>query len=77
MPEIIYKFENQNLLPYEDNLNFKGDFHLRHNFILGQMFNHGDSKMYHIFYCLIFGFYPKLTSTGQLLREAFLSHLNN
>ena len=37
MPEIIYKFENQNLLPYEDNLNFKGDFHLRHNFILGQL----------------------------------------
>lgn len=25
MPEIIYKFENQNLLPYEDNLNIKGD----------------------------------------------------
>ena len=25
MPEIIYKFENQNLLSYEDNLNIKGD----------------------------------------------------
>ena len=88
IPGIVYKFENQNLISYEDNFRFLADL----PFIVYSDFETtagsdilNDKNMYPISYCQIFAFHPKLNIEGIVIFKSYhqtkeqllgASHLN-
>ena len=66
MPGIIYKFENQNLVRFEDNIKYCGDLPFAASIDFETTTSSGsrnhleDKEMYQVFYCLIYAFHLKL-----------------
>ena len=77
MPEIIYKFENQNIANFEVNLKKKGDITFTMYFDFETSTgttsqNHlEDVEMDQIFYSLIFAFHLKLQLDGKVIIRSF------
>ena len=77
MPEIIYKFENQNIANFEVNFKKKGDITFTMYFDFETSTgttsqNHlEDVEMDQIFYSLIFAFHLKLQLDGKVIIRSF------
>ena len=77
MPEIIYKFENQNIANFEVNFKKKGDITFTMYFDFETSTgttsqNHlEDEQMDQIFYSLIFAFHLKLQLDGKVIIRSF------
>ena len=82
MPGIIYKFENENLIIFEDNFKYLDDllfvayFDSETNKGSGSRDYLEDEEMYPVSYCLIFAFHPKLDIKRIVIFRSFQNTLD-
>ena len=77
IPGIVYNFNNQNLISYQDNFNAKGDVPFVVYFEFentSPTFNFGDpeqNKMFVVSYVMIVAFHPKLDLDRIIIQRSF------
>ena len=86
MPGVLYKFENQNLVTFENDLSYLGDLPLVEYFdfeaTTGSCSRNSldYEEMHLVLYCLIFAFHPNLDIDCIVIVRSFkhtLDKLNN
>ena len=77
VPGIVYNFNNQNLVTFEDNLGYKGDLpvvayiHFEATAPTGSCFDPEQKKMFVVSYVIILAFHPKLKMNRVIIQRSF------
>ena len=77
VPGIIYNFNNQNLVTFEDNLGYKGDLpvvayiNFETTAPIGNCFDPEQKKMFVVSYVIVFAFHPKLKMDRVIIQRSF------
>ena len=81
IPGIVYNFNNQNLMSYQNNVNAKGDvsFVIYFDFeTTAPTFNFADQeqkKMFVVSYVMIVAFHPKLNLDREIIQRSYAHYL--
>ena len=77
VPHIVYGFNNQNLVTFEDNLGYKGDLpviayiDLETTASTDSCFDPEQKKMFVVSYVIILAFHPKLKMDRVIIQCSF------
>ena len=77
VPGIVYNFNNQNLVTFEDNLGYKGDLPVvayidfETTAPTNSCFDPKQKKMFVVLYVIIFSFHPKLKMNRIIIQRSF------
>ena len=77
IPGIVYNFNNQNLVTFEDNLGYKGDLPVvayidfETTAPTNSCFDPKQKKMFVVLYVIIFSFHPKLKMNRIIIQRSF------
>ena len=83
VPGIVYNFDNQNLVTFEDNLGYKGDLpevayiDFETTAPTDSCFDSEQKKMFVVSYIIILAFHPKLKMNRVTIQHSFGHSLNN